>query len=142
MGISVWQAAEAIKRLNYARLAEEAINENASKAEELNREQLNAGVLADGSLLPNYSMKTVREKRKKNQQVFPMNLRDEGKFWGGITFKAKGGKILSDSKDSKYPILSERYGVQITGLNNTGWQLIKPDLERSFKNLILKQIFK
>jgi len=142
MSISIWELAERVERLNFNKLAEAAINENADRAEELNREQLNAGVLADGSLLPDYSAKTVREKRKKNQQTFPMNLHDEGGFWGGITFKARGGTILSESTDSKYTILVDRFSKEITGLNNTGMALLKPYTQKSFNNLVAKEIFR
>lgn len=142
MAISLWQLSERLNQISIEQTAEQSINENADRAEELNREQLNAGVLADGSFFPNYSAKTVRKKREKNHQVFPMNLRDEGNFWAGITFKAESGLIKSLSTDSKYSLLSDRYGKQITGLAPKGFVLLKPYLQKSFNTFIANKIFR
>lgn len=98
-------------------MLDKAMDSQADYMADLNREQLDQGIRADGSPLPAYSPRTRKIKVLLGQQTDPMNLRDTGSFQDHIRTE-KAGKFGRElrSTDTKEEILSNRYGEEILGL--------------------------
>lgn len=120
-----------LEALDIEEICAEAFNQNSDYSEQLNREQLDQGLLADGGKLPSYKVITQEIKRKKGQQTEPMNLEDTGDFRDGFVHQAQGTDIFYISTDSKFSMLSAIYGPQIMGLNHDSAVKLMPYNQKS-----------
>ena len=83
----------------------------------LNRFQLLAqGVDSKGRKVGKYKESTKKRKQKKGQETEFITLYDYGDFQGAMYLDTKQIPIFIDSKDSKTPILKQKYGDDIMGL--------------------------
>lgn len=94
-----------IQQIDIAKEVEDAFNQEAYFAEDLNREQLMGGLGGDRPM-PEYSIKSITKYGKPAGRI---RLYDEGDFQKGITYKAEGDTIKAFSTDRKNDYLEERY---------------------------------
>lgn len=92
--------------LNIEQVYDDAIQDTATEALELQQEQMYAGKLKDGSeITPAYVPYTITKKREKGQPYDRVTLFDEGNFYRGQNVKAIGGGAAyigsSDEKTAK-----------------------------------------
>lgn len=118
----------------------EAFNENSDYSEQLNREQLDEGKKADGTLIKEYAFITKELKYEEGKQIDPPNLRDKGGFQDNIKHFAVGEDISYISTDHKLPLLIDRDGPAILGISTESQVKLIPRLLKS-QNRILKQIY-
>ena len=124
--------------LDTNRVIEEVISDSTSILADLNTEQINSGIRADGSLMPDYSLRSVIQYGK---QPGPIRLRDTGAWQSGLYARVIGDRIQFASTDSKDAMLVERYGPEIEGLsekfkNEAMIEKIRPE----FRNKILNAV--
>lgn len=99
--------------MDEGKIVTESLEETSGQLADVNRERMNEGIKADGSVMPNYSY--------ISQTVYgypdePIKLRATGAFQEGIHVDVEGDKILTDSSDEKSEMLKGRYGEEIMGL--------------------------
>ena len=99
------QLLERLQSINIAKEFEEAFNEQAYYAEDLNVMQLMDGMGGDGPM-PNYSDESVTRYGKPYGRI---RLYETGDFYKGITYKAEGDTIKAFSTDKKNDYLEEFY---------------------------------
>lgn len=95
-----------------------------STLEDMNIGQLEKGLRADGSILPNYSFASVHVYGKRPG---PMTLHDKGGFWRGITLKVNDDSIEFEGHDMKTAMLQLRYGDDIIGITDDNQQIVDND---------------
>lgn len=100
--------------LNTDQVIEEVLIESTGQMADLNAEQINQGVKADGSQMPDYSFRSVFQYGKPPG---PIKLRDTGAWQQGLYARVAGDKIEFSSSDGKNDKLIDRYGNQIVGLS-------------------------
>ena len=74
---------------------------------EINQERMLAGKRADGSVMPDYSIRSVTEFGK---EPGPIKLLDTSDFQQNIFVEIEGNDILTKSRDSKNDMLVNEYG--------------------------------
>lgn len=94
-----------LQAINIAKEVEDAFNQEAYFAEDLNREQLMDGMGGDRPM-PEYSVKSVI---KYGKPAGGIRLFDEGDFQKGITYVADGDSVKSFSTDRKNDFLEDMY---------------------------------
>ena len=99
------QLLERLQSINIAQEFQDAFNEQAYYAEDLNVMQLKDGMGGDGPM-PDYSEKSVTKYGKPAGRI---RLYDTGDFYKGITYKAEGDTIKAFSTDQKNDYLEEFY---------------------------------
>lgn len=92
----------------------EALTESADALADLNAEQINTGLKADGSEMPDYSFRSVFQYGKPPG---PIRLRDTGAWQAGIYVKVEGDKVVFNNTDGKDQMLTDKYGENIKGLS-------------------------
>ena len=116
------------------------VNENATLLEDMNIAQLEKGQRADGTTLPDYSERSVKQFGKPPG---PIKIFETGAFRRGITVQTIGTKIEVYTTDSKAmyigdgPGLIERYG-EIVGISveNQGIfvrEILRPELVKKIR---------
>jgi hypothetical protein len=102
--------------LNTDKIIEDVLVSSEGQMADLNAEQINQGLRADGTLMPDYSFRSVFQYGKTPG---PMTLRDKGNWQAGLYARVdfSSNKITFSSTDGKNDMLTENYGVQITGLS-------------------------
>lgn len=123
------------ERLDTDTIAEEAVRESANKMADLNAEQINSGIKADGSYMPDYSLRSVVQ---YNKPYGPIRLRDTGAWQQGLRVTVQGSSVVFDSTDGKDRMLRDRYGDAIEGLsdkyaNEAIREAIQPNFTRRIK---------
>lgn len=96
-------------------ITKRALRPLAGQISELNREQLDSGIKADGSFLPDYSNRSVAEFGKRPGR---MTLRDTGDFQDSIKPDFLQAEFVLDASDSKTDMLQDAYGDEIIGLTD------------------------
>jgi hypothetical protein len=99
------QLLERLQSINIAKEFEEAFNQQAYYAEDLNVMQLMEGMGGDGPM-PYYSDESVTRYGKPYGRI---RLYETGDFYKGITYKAEGDTIKAFSTDKKNDYLEEFY---------------------------------
>lgn len=94
-----------IQSINIPKEVEDAFNQEAYFAEDLNREQLMDGMGGDKPM-PEYSIKSVTKYGKPKGRI---KLFDTGDFQKGITYVAEGDRVKSFSTDKKNDFLEDMY---------------------------------
>lgn len=112
---SILQVKQRIEQLDTDQIAEEAIRDSAEAMADLNAEQINSGMKADGSQMPDYSFRSVFQYGKPPG---PIRLRDKGNWQAGLRVTVVGDNVVFDSTDSKDRMLRDRYGDAIEGLSD------------------------
>lgn len=92
----------------------ESVRDSADRMADLNAEQINTGLKADGSQMPDYSLRSVVQYGKP---YGPIRLRDTGQWQQGLYVKVQGSDVTFGSTDSKDQMLRDRYGDNIEGLS-------------------------
>ena len=111
--LTILKKLESIDVLEAARIS---ITNTHQYAEAQQKLQLFQGIGADDlEIIPSYSQKTIAIKRRKNQPVDRVTLRDTGAFYAGIRIDVVGEVIRTDSIDDKSQDLQGRYGGEIFG---------------------------
>lgn len=109
--------ADAVERIDTEQLFLTAAKEQEQLALDLNRLQLVAeGIDGDGKSLGQYSPLTKKIKQAKGQDTDHITLLDTGQFQERMFLSTKEIPIFIDSKDSKTPILKNRFGDKILKL--------------------------
>lgn len=111
---SIFGLLNRIEAVDTDKIAEEAMQESAEKLADLNAEQINTGLKADGSTMPDYSFRSVFQYGK---QPGPIKLRDKGDWQAGLYVKVEGSAVVFGSTDPKDDMLRQRYGDEIEGLS-------------------------
>src|SRR5688500_10605132 len=116
---TVFALYDMLKSIDRHAVIDTAIKETSDVIADLNGEQINKGVRADGSeITPTYSNLTIEIKRSKGQPTDRVTLRDTGKFYRGIRSEVIGDKIVTESTDDKNEKLVKKYGKKIFGLGD------------------------
>lgn len=92
----------------------ETMQESSDTLADLNAEQINTGLKADGSEMPEYSFRSVFQYEKPPG---PIRLRDTGAWQAGLYAKVQGDKVVFESTDGKDQMLTNRYRESIKGLS-------------------------
>lgn len=128
---------ELIKRLNSIDandILDEAIIFNEQGITTLNREQLDIGLLADGTALPNYSQTSVEVFGKPAGRI---RLFDTGAFWSGFYIDLGLKAFDIKSTDEKSEMLTDRYSIDVFGLTKKqtteAANIIKPQFTELLK---------
>lgn len=111
-----------------------AVEESTEQMANLNAEQINTGVKADGTEMPDYSLRSVVQYGKP---YGPIRLRDTGAWQAGIYVRASGDAVTFSSTDNKNSMLEERYGEDILGLSEKyKSEAIREAVQPAFSKLI------
>lgn len=122
--------------------AEQIIEANAEKIEELNLQQLYDGKDADGNdITPEYAESTKRIKRKKGQPTNRVTLNDKGDFYQGIKLKKVQNIYELVGTDSKSKILEAKYGDRIIDLSEESKGVLVNEILLPAMEEKIKQIF-
>lgn len=106
---------------------------------DLNLDQLSKGQRADGSTIgPSYSPTTIQYKKGKNQPSDRVTLFDEGNFYRGFFADTDKFPIEIDSKDFKTPLLDEKYGPSLFGLNAANTETFAENIRPEIEDIIIK----
>lgn len=125
------------ERVNIILAAGIAIEETASDATRVQKEQLFSGVLSNGEpIVPPYTARTVAIKSGKGQATDRVTLRDTGSYYTGILIDVRGDKFAIESADEKAGALEVKYGRNILGLGTEA----RIEYIRTLKPEFIKQI--
>jgi len=128
--------ANAVAKINTEKLLLKAAKNLEDLALDLNRSQMyDQGIDAKGKQIGKYSEATVRIKQKKGQRTDHMTLSDTFKFYDKMFVNAKQFPILIDSKDSKTPMLEEKYSENILGLTTENTKIYREAVVLEVKKL-------
>lgn len=124
---------------------------NLNRIEELNKQQLREGIMADGSGTPSHSSSEMSEiyvdmkieKGRYNESIYPsMNFYNEGDFYNGIKARMDLFGIEIESIDSKAKELESNFGSELYGLTDKSIELlidpIMPEYIEALTNKILQ----
>ena len=111
---SIRQMLRKFEQLDTDSIIQDVMIESQDKMADLNAEQINSGIKADGSVMPDYSFRSVFQYGKPPG---PIKLRDTGAWQQGLYARVEGDKVVFASSDSKNDKLIDKYGVQIVGLS-------------------------
>lgn len=98
--------------------------------------QLRFGELADGSILPNYSLTSQKVYGKPNA---PISLHDTGEFWESFRITNVTEFDLTVEVDDYYNLL-RRYSLEVIGLNEENTQRLIDKLVDEYKKHTLDAI--
>lgn len=101
--------------LDTDKIISETMEESKETLADLNAEQINTGLKADGELMPDYSIRSVVQYGKP---AGPIRLRDKGDWQAGLYVTVQGDKVVFNDTDNKDQKLTERYGEDIKGLSD------------------------
>ena len=123
-----------MESLDTEKIVIETMQESTDTLADLNAEQINTGLKADGSEMPDYSFRSVFQYGK---QPGPIRLRDTGAWQAGLYAKVQGDKVLFENTDGKDQMLTDRYGENIKGLSEKyKAEAIREKVRPVFKNKI------
>ena len=122
-----------IKAISIPEESEIAILKTKGVVEDLNRDRMNKGKRADGSIMPFYSQRSVNEFGKTPG---PIKLLDTGSFQAKIFVHVDSTSIITDSSDSKSEMLQTNYGEAIFGLDKEG----KKEYVQELRPVFVKQV--
>lgn len=121
-----------VEAIDTDRICIDAITEVIDVIPVKNRERMNEGIRADGTVMPNYSYISQKVYGYPNE---PIKLKATGAFQGAIKTIISGSTITTDSTDYKSEMLQNRYGKEIFGLDKTTKQeFVSESLRPAFKN--------
>lgn len=103
------------ENLDTDKIISETMEESKETLADLNAEQINTGLKADGELMPDYSIRSVVQYGKP---AGPIRLRDKGDWQAGLYVTVEGDKVVFNNTDNKDQQLTERYGEDIKGLSD------------------------
>lgn len=103
-----------VEAVDTDKICVESVQESKEVLADLNAEQINSGIRSDGTLMPDYSFRSVFQYGK---QPGPIRLRETGAWQAGLYVKVEGNKVVFGSSDSKDQQLVDRYGPEIEGLS-------------------------
>ncbi len=95
--------------------AQVAMELTAGTATDQQRQQLAQGLRSDGSVLPDYSFRSVFQYGKPQG---PIRLYDTGAFYRGMLIDVRQDIFILESADEKSTMLQNRYGADILGLRD------------------------
>jgi hypothetical protein len=95
-------------------ICKKAVEQSTEMMADLNAEQINSGIKADGTEMPDYSLRSVVQYGKP---FGPIRLRDTGSWQTGLYARVDGEKVVFASSDTKDAMLRDRYGDEIEGLS-------------------------
>lgn len=115
------------------RVLSELIAANAVFIADLNRQQLAAGIRADGSeITPDYTRATVQIKQEKGQPTDKVRLHDTGDFYESIFVKIFDDVFDLDATDAKTDELTAKYGDAILDLTEQNKRVLAEYLKPQF----------
>lgn len=128
--------AERIRKVDVAKIIDHSIASNEHEISDLNREQLNKGLRADGKDLGEY--KNIGYKGR----LRPVDLRDTGAFQEKIFAVPFQDKLELIGRDDKTEMLQDKYGDDIIGLSEEALEhtteIIKIDMVNDVRDTILR----
>lgn len=138
---------ELIESINNISLKDEidvAIESTVDEYTELQKKQLSEGKRSDGDEIYNvntgkdtYSPSYAKLKGKSK----PIDLKRKGDFYRGIIIDVRNDGVVTEGADSKTPLLVERYGQEVLGLNDVNQSTYNINiLQPKATQLIIKQI--
>jgi hypothetical protein len=132
--------ADAIERIDTAKLFEQAVRETKDLALDLNRSQMyDAGVNPAGQRIGEYTEATKRIKQKKGQRTDHMTLSDTFSFYDKMFIEAEENEIFIDSRDSKTGMLVQKYG-NVFGLTLENLKTYSEVVRKVYKDKMDKAI--
>jgi len=94
------------------------------------------GIRSDGSFLPDYSERSVREFGKPDGHI---RLKDTGDFYQSFRVKVdKWGMFIAADDVKEDVVLTERYGIDILGLTEENTQVLINMIKRKYLEEIEK----
>lgn len=120
-----------LESVDVEEVCDQSFKPHSDYAEDLNRQQLNEGMLSNGGFLPEYRRSTKERKAEEGKQTDPMNLKDEGDFQGSITTDTVKGQTYFVATDYKASMLAKTYSPAILGLSTKYKIIIKPVLQEA-----------
>lgn len=103
-----------IEAIDTDAICERAVDDSVNVMADLNAEQINSGLKADGSEMPDYSLRSVVQYGKP---YGPIRLRETGAWQAGLYAVRQGDSVVFKSSDPKDGMLTGRYGDDIEGLS-------------------------
>ena len=101
------------------------------------QEQLQSGEDGDGEIMGLYSYATEIISQGRKQQGDPYTLEDTGDFYKSIFLVAMVDELILEAETDKGDEdLYEKFGKQITKLNDENFQLLKEKVKESYKQYI------
>ena len=135
---TITQVRQRFEQLDEEQIAEEAVRESADLMADLNAMQINTGLKADGTEMPDYSFRSVFQYGKPPG---PIRLRDTGAWQAGLRVQVVGDSVVFDSTDSKDRMLRDRYGDAIQGLSDKyANEAIREAIEPAFMRKIREAV--
>lgn len=98
-------------------IAFDSVFETKEVAAEFNAEQINKGLKADGTVMPDYSRASVEVYGKPEG---PIRLRETGAFQAGFFVTVQGDRVVFDSTDPKRDMLIDGTGSFQKQFGKTG----------------------
>lgn len=142
MPVTIQDVLDRVKRFDLGFEVEESFNETAKDFTDKQREQLFAGINADGeNIKPEYAPRTVAIKNKKGQPTDRVTLRDTGEFYAGIFLEPREDIYVIDSADEKTDALVKKYGEEIFDLATKNKdKYVEENLEQVFMDRVHKSL--
>jgi len=111
---TIFKVLNRFKTLDTDAIAVQVIESSVDTMADLNAEQIDSGLKANGEVMPDYSFRSVFQYGKTPG---PIRLRDTGAWQSGLYAKVENGKIVFNSSDEKDSLLTGKYGSEIHGLS-------------------------
>lgn len=132
---------DGLTSIDIAAMVKASVEAHKAEIEDLNTDQLNAGLSANGQrITPPYVPFTVAIKQAKNQPSDRVTLKDEGDFHKSIFVKTHQNAFEMDATDPKTPALVGKYGEAILGLTDRNIdeasEIIEETLVKQFEQKI------
>lgn len=129
------------ERVNVPLSVAVAIENTATDATRVQKEQLFSGIKSDGSpILPPYTPRTIAIKQRKGQPTNRVTLRDTGDYYAGILIDVRQDIFVIESADGKAEKLQDKYGAKILGLARDARieyiRTLKPEIIRQIKSYL------
>lgn len=116
----------------------EAFNQSVlNQMADLNNEQLDEGVYADGTDTPDYAPYTIEIKKAQGKIWQHMNFKDTGETRESITYIFSNGKLTIRMNDMFN--LLQNYSVEIIGLTSESIDFLKPEIIENIQEKIYEQ---
>lgn len=137
----IFEAAEkAITTLPMEGIVERAADRQEDRMIDLNVEQMEQGIKADGDrIIPPYKPSTVSRKKKMGQPTDRVTLKDTGDFHNSVRVKRFPKMYELVAQDWKSEQLQEKYTHSILGLTDFSLQQVreamKPFMRQDVKKL-------
>lgn len=131
---------EALKGAAMETIVAKAVAKKSKLLIELNQQQLDAGMDAEGNrITPEYAPSTVKSKKRKGQVFDRVTVKDKGNWRAAIDVRNQKSKVEIINTDPKNDKLEEKYG-ELLGVDEKGIEIVShailPDIQKGVKKFL------